>query len=115
MRRADRRIAGLLVVIFLVAGCASTPPERIAYNTLATIQTSVETAMTTAGDMYRAKQIDEATKMKIIAAYETYRKAFDVAVFALKAATPGAPPDAVTSDAVRAAMALLDLVNSLKR
>lgn len=71
--------------------------------------------MTTAGDMYRAGQIDAATKTRIVAAYETYRKAFGVAVYALKAANPGSSPDAVISDAVRAGMALLDLVNSLRK
>lgn len=65
--------------------------------------------------MYRAGQIDGPTKAKILVAYAVYQKAFATAAFALKAANPGASPDAVISDAVRAGMALLDLVNSLKR
>ena len=70
--------------------------------------------MTTAGDMYRAGQIDNATKSKILDAYSVYQKAFQAATFALRASSSGATPDFIISDAVRAGMAIVELVTLLK-
>ncbi len=101
--RGHRVLAGA-VVLLLLAGCATATPERVAYNSLATIAKTVDTAMAVAGDLYREGRAPDSTgawvvvdaskvritdeqKAKILDLFATYQKAALTAAEALKAWT----------------------------
>jgi len=67
------RFAVGLVLVVLIAGCASTPPDRIAYNTVTAAVDAVQTAMKGFNDLYQAGKFNDADRAKVIAAYEKFR------------------------------------------
>jgi hypothetical protein len=87
-----KQLLPLIAILALVAACQSTP-KRIAYNTLASTATAVDTAMQVAGDLYKAGEITEADKADVLLKYDKYQTAMNQAIMLLEfnyqAITPG--------------------------
>lgn len=112
--------AGFLVLVCLVAACASGP-QRSVFQGLSVMTAAAEAAMNDAGALYRAHFIGEKEKADVLKAYGTYQKAKLGADFALKAFIDASgQPDAaaiarITKDASDALSSLLGLVSRLKQ
>ena len=85
-------ILGLALAFF---GCASTPPDRAALNTLQTVKASAESAMTVAGNLYQAGQITDAQKAQAIGLYQKIELSSKTAAAALRLVTTTGQADAV--------------------
>ena len=72
MRQRHPTIATLALIVLaaaLIAGCATTPPDRAALNTIEIIRTSSISSMTVIGQMYQAGSISEAQKAEAVVIY----------------------------------------------
>ena len=79
MNDRSLRIAPAIVLLLALGACASTPPDRIAKNTLDIIKVSAETAMKVHADLYNkgltgnTQEVRDARRAKVDAAYEAVR------------------------------------------
>ena len=77
-------LLGSLIIAGFLQGCTS-PPARIAYNTVAAPAVSVDAAMTLWGDYVAQYHPTAATELKVKAAFERYQKAELLAIDAAQA------------------------------
>jgi hypothetical protein len=86
--RAKLLMTGLLICSLIMAiglsGCASNDFLTNSYNTLNTVGTSYDVAMTSAGEMYRQGHLTEQQKENVIAAAEVVYTSFQAAVAAVQ-------------------------------
>lgn len=101
-----KQTIALVSLCLLLFGCHSTP-KRIAFNSLATTAKSVDTAMSTAGALYRAGKVTTAQKDELLVKYRQYQAAANAALalvdFNYQAITTAAVADL--------AQVILDTVN----
>ena len=113
MKYITSLIAALLI---LAAGCAT--PEQTAYKSIGVIANTVDVAMLTYGDFYRAGLIDTEEAAAVKKAYEHYQRTMRVArvsVQTAKAAPDGQLRLNTALQAVEAASAeLVILIQYLK-
>ena len=106
----------LAALLILAAGCAT--PERAAYQSIGTIANTVDIAMLTYGDFYRAGVVDDKEAAAVKNAYEHYQRAMRIArasVQTVKAAPDGQLRLNTALQAVEAASAeLVVLIQFLK-
>lgn len=81
MKYLQSFIAALLIVC---AGCATT--ESTAYKAIGTVAHTVDIAMLTYGDFYRAGMVDEQEAEAVRNAYEHYQRAMRIARVSVAAA-----------------------------
>ncbi|MBK8138463.1 MAG: hypothetical protein IPK52_22065 [Chloroflexi bacterium] len=68
-----KRLAPLLLVVCVLYGCASTPPDRRAYATIDSATEAVQTSMRVFNDLYQQGKFTAADRTKVIKAYEDFR------------------------------------------
>ena len=112
--RARRLFVGALFVS-VVVGCAPATPETQCFKGVSVAATSVDAAMNIAGDLYRQGKIDDATKAKIIAAYEKYQHAGATILWGCKLAKSDQEASALIQEAVAAAAELTTLITELRK
>jgi H+/Cl- antiporter ClcA len=112
--RRVRRLLCVLVVVVLAAslGCASTP-QRIAFDTLQTLRTSVEGYVTAFNAGYQAGTYSDAQRDSLGVLYGKWRAA-DTAAALVIVATVDVQASTEGQKVALAVRAILDFVNSLK-
>jgi hypothetical protein len=101
-----------LVVVLLVVGCASAPPDRVALDTLKIAKATADSAMRVCADLYRQGKLTDAQKEQAILAYDKFAAAATTAAFALKAATTEGDANAIIVNATVALASLLDTLRA---
>ena len=89
--RTDRArlVAPLALAVALMAlvACASTPPDRIAYNSLSSVTIGVQAGIKVWGELYAQGHYTDADRDKVKAAYEKFQAANRLAIAIAEAAT----------------------------
>lgn len=67
------------IAFIALSGCTQTD-KKMSYRIFATQANAVDAAMKTAGDAYRTGKISEADRVRIVNAYDAYKKTFDIAI-----------------------------------
>lgn len=101
----------LVVVAVLLAACASTPPDRIAYTTLDDAVTGVQTGMLAFNSYYQAGMATEEQRTKVLDAYRKFQAVARAAVRIAPQAT--APDPDLVKVALNAASELVLMLRSL--
>ncbi len=84
MRRASS--AGVAVLLLVVlAACASMPPDRVAMNALKTMRTTSESILKVHAKLYDSGQSSPERRAKIDAAYVVLNQSLDIAALGVGA------------------------------
>ncbi len=124
--RKSSRAAPALILILLMAACASTTPDAVAYRSIGTIGVTANTAAKVWGDYVRAKGrcsdtpplvgcVPTKLEVQVMADWQKYQDALDVAQKAIAAwkAIAAANPTADPTSLNAAVRAVSDAVASL--
>jgi hypothetical protein len=129
MRAQPSRLAATLVLVLLVAACAS-PPDRVALSSLEAMKATADSGMRMCGSLYAQGRVYDPTsqtwtvvdpsrvvftdemKAKAIDAYDKFAAASKTAAFALGAATTPDGADAIIREASNALAQLLELLRA---
>lgn len=98
----------LLAAVVFFVGCASTPPDRIAYNTLDDATAGVLTGMKTFNEFYQAGKATEEQRTKVLGWYAKWQAAARLAVKIAPQAT--APDPNLVAIALNSAAELVGLI-----
>ena len=109
MRRLTRTTLPVVAVVSILAlGCATTPPDRIAYTTIDQAVNAVQTAMRAFNDLYQQGKLTDADRLRALDAYAKFQAVAKSAVVIAQSAT-GPNPDVsrVITDAALEALKVL--------
>ena len=110
-RLRNPRIVAVLAILLLVNACASTPRDRVVYNSISAAAEGVNTAMRTFNDLYQAGKATDAQRDQVLAAYAKYQA---VALVAVKVAPGATAPDAnLLAVALDSAASVVELIRLL--
>jgi len=101
----------LLLAAAVLSSCASTPPDRIAYNTLDDATTGVITAMRTFNEFYQRGKATEEQRTKVLDWYAKWQAAARLAVKIAPQAT--APDPNLVTIALNNAAGLVGLIRQI--
>lgn len=101
----------LLAVLAFLSACASTPPDRIAYNTLDDATAGVITGMKTFNEFYQRGKATEEQRTKVLDWYGKWQAAARLAVKIAPQAT--APDPNLVAIALNSAAELVGLIRQL--
>lgn len=107
MRKLNK-ILPLIVVMALVAACASTSTVQVVYKIDAATVSVVDTAMTAYGELFRAGKISPDLEKKIDNSYLAYQKAMSANILAGKAYAAIVTTNTSTPEQLTAAKAAAD-------
>lgn len=111
MEPRSKRVVSLFVVLAFLSACASTPRDRVAYNSISAAAEGVNTAMRTFNDLYQAGKATEDQRAQVLAAYAKYQA---VALVAVKVAPGATAPDAnLLAVALDSAASVVELIRLL--
>lgn len=92
------RRAVLLPVVFLLAiyaACASTPADRIAYNSIDGAVTGVQTGMRAFNDLYQQGKATETDRERVLVAYKQFQSVARLATDLAANVTPAQRPSVI--------------------
>ena len=112
MKRLVKWFAPFLVLAF--AGCASTPPDRVALDVLQGVKVSAEAALTVAGTLYSQGAITDAQKDQIVTIYRQIEASSKTAAAALQFVTTQGQADLIVKDVTDLLVQLQRLVASFQ-
>lgn len=72
-----------LVILFILAACETATIQTRTYKTLSISQTTYDTLLSAAGDLYKQGKIDEVQKEEIVQIGKIYKQFHNAAVGAL--------------------------------
>ena len=72
-RGRSKRTIPLLVVVLLISACASTPPDRIAYNSIDAAVSSVQLGMRAFNGLYQEGKATEEQRTQVLEAYKKFQ------------------------------------------
>lgn len=119
-QEARRRIficAAVALISFSLLACASTPPDRIAYNSIDGATTAVQTAVGVFKQMKAAGQIqdvDGSKEAQVRDAYAKFQKTALLAVDLSQDITQGQNALKIVSDAAVSALAVINAFTQKK-
>ena len=112
----DQRVRSVVVTAVILAtliACATATPQRIAFNSLQTIRTSVEVSLKVFNAGYQAGQFNDLQRTQLATLYGKYTAADKIAAEALLATTT-TDPAAIVAQVTIIASDVLKFVQSLK-
>lgn len=74
------RLALIMLVIVVIGGCGSMPPDRIAFNTVKGASETVVLSMKVFNDMYQDGHFKAADREKVLRAYADFKIVAEAAV-----------------------------------
>jgi hypothetical protein len=83
------------LVVLLAVACASTPPDRVAYNTIRGAVVSVQAGMSGFNVIYQSGKATEADRERVLAAYAKFQKTAALAIDIAASLPPGQEPNVV--------------------
>jgi hypothetical protein len=104
MRKLSR-LAPLVAVLLVVSaiGCAGTPPDRVALDTLKALKAGADAAMVVGNSLYVAGQLPEKTARQMVVDYDYFILAETTATTALGILATSQQVTQATVDAVMVA------------
>lgn len=104
----SKRVLPLFVVLALAVACASTPKDRVVYNSIEGATVGVQTSMKVFNEFYQAGKATEDQRTQVLAAYAKYQAVARVAVKIAPGAT--APDVDLLAVALDSAASVVELI-----